>query len=308
MADKKILIDIQANTRNFVKEIQDVNQMLSNVASTFSTMSTKMDKGFADLASSSSSANRTLSTMERTLNQLVVEIRQLNTVSTGSSNAMNQLGTATSKTTVSFNKANSALDMFMKNMSPVQIQRSVDAVEHLNSAFNRLGGLLPPIGRAFEWNLAYDLVQIPGRAVAAATRTVQQSIRETSSLEGEIYDLEAFLGGVGGVDLIEFAKNIGKTGTDEQLKGAALQELQTKILSVGQESTFTALEIARATTEAAKAGVSISEIAGPTGTALDAINLLAQNTGETLENSATNLSKLQNLFENSLSKFKRARK
>lgn len=303
MADnKKILIDIQANTNNFVKELNEVNRLLSTVASTFSTMSNKLESGFADVASSSTSANRSLSAIESTIGKLVGEIQKLNSTSGSSSRAIDDLSSSTSRSTVSFNKAGNALDMFMKNMSPTQIQRSVDAVDHLNAAFNRLGGILPPIGRAFEWNLAYDLVQMPGRAIAAASQSVKQTMRETASLEGEIYDLEAFLGGPGGTELIEFAKTIGKTGTDEQLKTAGLQELQNKILSVGQESTFTALQIAKATTEAAKAGVSIEELAGPTGTALDAINLLAQNTGETLENSATNLSKLQNLFENNLSK------
>lgn len=303
MADnKKILIDIQANTNNFVKELNEVNRLLSTVASTFSTMSNKLEGGFADVASSSTSANRSLSAIESTIGKLVGEIQKLNSTSGSSSRAIDDLSSSTSRSTVSFNKAGNALDMFMKNMSPTQIQRSVDAVDHLNAAFNRLGGILPPIGRAFEWNLAYDLVQMPGRAIAAASQSVRQTVRETASLEGEIYDLEAFLGGPGGVELTEFAKSLGKTGTDEQLKTAGLQVLQNKILSVGQESTFTALQIAKATTEAAKAGVSIEELAGPTGTALDAINLLAQNTGETLENSATNLSKLQNLFENNLSK------
>lgn len=303
MADnKKILIDIQANTNNFVKELNEVNRLLSTVASTFSVMSNKIEGGFADVASSSTSANRSLSAIENTIGKLVGEIKTLNSTSGSSSRGIDDLSSSTSRSAISFNKAGGAMNMFMKNMSPTQIQRSVDAVDHLNAAFNRLGGILPPIGRAFEWNLAYDLVHMPGRAIAAAGRGIKRTVDETSSLEGEIYDLEAFLGGPGGVELTEFARSLGKTGTDEQLKDAGLQELQNKILSVGQESTFTAMQIARATTEAAKAGVSIQEIAGPTGTALDAINLLAQNTGETLENSATNLSKLQNLFENNLSK------
>lgn len=303
MADnKKILIDIQANTSNFVRELNEVNRLLSTVASTFSVMSNKIEGGFADVASSSTSANRSLSAIENTIGKLVGEIKTLNSTSGSSSRAIDDLSSSTSRSAISFNKAGGAMNMFMKNMSPTQIQRSVDAVDRLNSSFHRLGGMLPPIGRAFEWNLAYDLVHAPGRAIGAASRKIKQTIDETSSLEGEIYDLEAFLGGAGGVELTNFAKSLGKTGTDEQLKDIGLQELQNKILAVGQESTFTAMQIAQATTEAAKAGVSIQEIAGPTGTALDAINLLAQNTGESLETSATSLAKLQNLFENNLSK------
>jgi TP901 family phage tail tape measure protein len=300
--NKKILIDIQANTSKFVSELNDVNRVLSNVSSTFSTVSSRIDSGFTDLSQSASTTNRTLSSMESVLHKLVVEIKQLNTVSNNSAGAINNFSSATGNVSKNVSSANTALNAFMKNMSPNQIQQSVAAVESMSNAFSRLGNILPPVGRAFQWNFAYDLVHLPGRMIGAASRSIGNTIRETQQLEGEIYDLEAFLGGVGGVELIDFSKSLGFTGTDEELIDKGLQQLQHKILSVGQESTFTALQIAQATTEAAKAGVSISEIAGPTGTALDAINLLAQNTGESLESSATSLSKLQNLFENSLSK------
>jgi len=167
-----------------------------------------------------------------------------------------------------------------------------------------LGGVLDaiPLQRAAAWGAAWNVVnqvsQIPGQLANA----FQVQIKETASLEGELYDLEAYLGGPGGKELISFGKEMGAMGSEEQIKTAGLTLLQNKILEVGQKTPFTAEEIARATTAAAKAGVTLQEIAGDTGTALDAIALLSQNTGESLESSATQVSKLQALFESSFAR------
>lgn len=167
-----------------------------------------------------------------------------------------------------------------------------------------LGGLLDaiPIRRAFVWDFAWDTVNrinaIPGQLTAA----LRQQIQETQALEGELYDLEAYLGGPGGQELIQFGREMGAMGSEENVKTAGLTILQNKILEIGQKSPFTAQEIAKATTAAAKAGVSLQEIAGDTGTALNAIALLSQNTGEALDESAKQVSKLQALFESSLSR------
>jgi TP901 family phage tail tape measure protein len=158
------------------------------------------------------------------------------------------------------------------------------------------------IGEAAGWNIAYSIANAPGKIAGAVKNAVSGAVQSTQQLEGELFDLEAYLGGPNGQMLVEFGKNLGAVGSEEQMKTAGITALQNKILEIGQKSSFTALDIAKAATAAAKAGVTIEELAGKTGTALNAINLLSQNTGESLESSATQVSKLQALFEGNLNR------
>ncbi len=156
------------------------------------------------------------------------------------------------------------------------------------------------VAEAAGWNIAYGIANAPGRLAGAVKNAVSGAVQSTQQLEGELFDLEAYLGGPDGQLLVDFGKNLGAVGSEEQMKTAGITALQNKILEIGQKSSFTALDIAKAATAAAKAGVTVEELAGKTGTALNAINLLSQNTGESLESSATQVSKLQALFESSL--------
>lgn len=185
-----------------------------------------------------------------------------------------------------------------------QFNKTFASLKHGKSVLGNMIDVFNPT-RMFEaagWDLSYKIVNAPGRAFEALKSGVQSAVKDTAGLEGELFDLEAYLGGPGGQEIINFGKSLGATGSDEQIKTAGLTALQNKILEVGQKTTFTAREIAQATSTAAKAGISIQELAGETGTALDAISLLSQNTGESLDSSAESVSKLQALFESNLNK------
>lgn len=168
-----------------------------------------------------------------------------------------------------------------------------------------IGDVLDPgkISTALGYRIAYGIADMPIRAIQSVVQGVRNEIQEASSLEGELYDLEAYLGGINAQNFVDYTGIADtKSATTE-----ALNVIQNKILSVGQTTTFTSLEIARALTEAAKAGVTIEELGKPGESgALDAIALLAQNTGEGLEKTAQITSKLQEAFRSNLDKSQKA--
>ena len=326
MADnKKILINIEANIRDFKREMMEANRVLKDFSSDFSAFSTKVDtkldnitnsfnslsksvqslsaplsvitSHLSQLVSATNTTNTALSTMDARLDAITNEIRGLGTASGSATSSVKSMAAATT----SASHAVSNMNASFKNRAIHDFEMSIRNMGRDLRSMANFGGAIP-FFQAATWNTAYSVVNAPVRAVQALTSGIKQQIDETASLEGELYDLEAYLGGPGGKAISEFGAKMGATGTDEQTKAAGLQALQNKILQIGQVSPFTAMEIAKATTALAKAGVTIEEIAGSTGTALEAVNLLSQNTGESLDSSAEQLAKLQALNEASLSK------
>lgn len=237
------------------------------------------------------------------------------------SSAVTSVANATMRLGNSANTASSAMQKLYNSLDPRKVQEAADAWDTLRNTYeniNPFGGIRDfgaEMGRILDptklvtaagYRLAYGLVDLPGRAINAVTQGVKREIESTQQLEGEIFDLQAYMGGVGGKDLETFAKAVGAVGDSEQLTTAAMQKVQEKILSIGQSTSFTSLEIAKAMTEASKAGVSLTDIFGDdyksAKGAMEAISLLSQNTGEPLEESARNVSKLQAAFETNLNK------
>ena len=368
MADnKKILVNIQANTRQFRAELSKLNTQIRNISKTASDTNARILKGFGQTQTAIrgvigaitpmtavlrqvSTATRTaadnskrladnikpmsntmrairtntansvtaLNSLHKTMSDLRSDIAQLTKAIDGynkgitsavksshsASAAMSSVATSATSAATSITAASTASrssswvprNIYDARMAYRDLTRSAQEARNALSFGNIPSPL--PVFEAWAWDTAYSIQRIPGQIFQG----IKQQIDDASALEGELYDLEAYLGGPGGKELIEFGRQMGAVGSEEQIKTQGLNILQNKILEIGQRTPFTAREIAQATTAAAKAGVTISEIAGSTGTALDAIALLSQNTGESLESSATQVSKLQALFETSLAK------
>jgi len=286
----------------------------------------------ADLKSVLGTTNTTLSALAATAGRTETGIKRVNENVVKQRGAFDLLQKSLAETITDTNRLEKENEELAQSFDEVATHASrgargglaeaSDAYDEFSRTFNKsfsglkagksmVGNMLDTfnpgrIAEAAGWNLSYGIVNAPGRAFRAISSGVKQAVDDTAGLEGELFDLEAYLGGVGGKDLIEFGRQLGATGSEENMKTAGLTALQNKILQVGQSSTFTAREIAAATSAAAKAGVNIFEIAGETGTALDAISLLSQNTGESLENSAEQVSKLQALFESNIGQSQKA--
>ena len=285
----------------------------------------------ADMKSSLGTTNTALDTLNKTAGRTETGVKQIKGAVDQTNTAMKQFGAATNQTATSSTQlANAnmqaaqsfnALGQAAQTSASTGLQNAQNAFDrfksHSKGAFGSIaeggaiGGLLDVfsptrIAKAAGWNMAYKIADAPMRAFQAITTGAQQAIRSSSQLEGTMFDLQAYLGGAAQDEFQKLAKEMGKTGSDEQLNDAGMQALQNKILSIGQTTTFTANQIADATVQAAKAGISLKEIAGNGGTALDAISYLSQNTGESLENSATQVAKLQALFESNLARSQEA--
>ena len=281
----------------------------------------------ADMKSSLGTTNTALDTLNKTAGRTETGVKQIKGAVDQTNTAMKQFGAATNQTVTTTNQLTNANMQAAQSFNAIGQAAQTSAttgLQNAQNAFNKfkshskgafgalasggaIGGLIDVfsptrIAKAAGWNMAYKIADAPLRAFQAITTGAQQAIRSSSQLEGTMFDLQAYLGGAAQDEFQKLAKEMGKTGSDEQLNDAGMQALQNKILSIGQTTTFTANEIADATVQAAKAGISLKEIAGDGGTALDAISYLSQNTGESLENSATQVAKLQALFESNLAR------
>ena len=239
--------------------------------------------------------------------------------------AINGVASATNAASASFSVGFNNSNKFFNSFDPNAVDRARKALDRFDEAKSKVfakggvaanipiaGGFLEGIGdvldpgkisTALGYRLAYGIADMPIKAIRETTQAIKNEIDSASSLEGELYDLQAYLGGPGGKAFDEYGKSIGRIGDSASQTTQALQDIQNKILQVGQNTTFTSLEIARALTEASKAGVTMQELGKPGEEgALDAIALLAQNTGEPLEKTAQITAKLQEAFQSNLGK------
>jgi len=285
----------------------------------------------ADLKSSVGTTNTALNTLNKTAGRTETGIKQIKTAVDGVSTEVKQFGTVVNATVTSTNQLANANMQVAQSFNAVGQAAQTSAstgLQNAQNAFDRfkshsrgafgsiaeggaIGGLLDifsptRIAKAAGWNMAYKIADAPMRAFQGIAAGADQAIKNSQQLEGTMFDLQAYLGGPAQDAFQNLAKAMGQTGSGEALNDAGMQVLQNKILSIGQATTFTANEIANATVNAAKAGISLEEIAGEGGTALDAISYLSQNTGESLESSATQVAKLQALFESNLARSQEA--
>ncbi|MBJ7394242.1 MAG: phage tail tape measure protein, partial [Candidatus Nanopelagicales bacterium] len=282
---KNVLINIQANTNQIVGGLANLSAKIDTLNKLFASISKSSNSALGGIASSASK----------------------------SSTAMGLLASSTTKVASAMGPLASSANKVLASMSPAKIDAARLAWEKVGDAF---GKMKPPgmeglkdifdpgkIATATGYRLAYGIADLPMKAFAAVKDKIKTEIDSASSFEGNLYDLKAYLGGAAGELLEKYAAELGRSGTSDQLQAGALSDIQNKILDVGQTTTFTANEIAQALTEAAKAGVTIQELGRPGQQgALEAIALLAQNTGEDLTKSAIITSKLQEAFRSNLNK------
>ena len=285
---KNVLINIQANTSQIVSGLSSLSAKIDTLNTLFASMNKTSSAAMGGMASSASSA----------------------------STAMGSLATSVSKTATAMGPLAASANTVLASMSPAKLAAAAAAWSDVTDAFNKVkpqnggfvGGLkeiLDPgkIGTAAGYRLAYGIADLPIKAFEGAKERIKTEIDSASQFEGTLYDLQAYMGGATGELFEAYAKGLGRSGTTEQLTASALNDIQNKILDVGQATTFTSNEIAEALSEAAKAGVSIQELGKPGQQgALDAIALLAQNTGEDLTKSAIITAKLQEAFRSNLDK------
>lgn len=274
MANNKIIIDILANVGGFVKDVLPIERSLQSL---------------------SSSASRTVSGISRLRDEFRSYSATVSSATAASKSFFHSFDEATLASTAA---AVDRLSAATRRVFP----RGRFYVPGLSEFGSAMGDVLDPgkVLTATGYRVAYGIADMPIRAIQNAKQTIQREIQSTAQLEGSLYDLEAYLGGPGGEVFVQYAKDMGYTG-DATAK--ALQDIQNKILSVGQTTTFTSSEIAEALTTAAKAGVTLKELGAPgEAGALDAIALFAQNTGESLDKTAEITAKIQEMFRTNLNK------
>jgi TP901 family phage tail tape measure protein len=285
---KNVLINIQANTSQIVGGLASLSAKIDTLNTLFASMNKTSSAAMSGVATSASSA----------------------------STAMGSLATSVSKTATAMGPLAASANTVLASMSPAKLAAAANAWSNVTAAFNKvkpqdsgfvgtMKEILDPgkIGTAIGYRAAYGIADLPLKAFENIKQTIKTEIDSASAFEGNLYDLKAYLGGASGELLEAYAKGLGRSGGSDQLQAGALTDIQNKILDVGQTTTFTANEIAIALTEAAKAGVTIQELGKPGQQgALDAIALLAQNTGEDLTKSAIITSKLQEAFRSNLDK------
>lgn len=336
---KKVGIAVATMTRATGGDFSQLAQKIDQTKGAIGTSNTTMTKmlnvlkeirgHMADLKSAVGSTNTQLDTLNKTAGRTETGVKgvgdSVNKVRTdlqGWQTAAVQANTATNQLAQSGNalvQANNQVAQSFHTVSSAANNNLADAQDAYQNLANKAGNVFAGlkkgksmvgnvldtfnparVAEAAGWNVAYGIANAPAKLAGAIKNAVGGAIKSTQELEGEMFDLEAYLGGPNGEMLVEFGKKLGAVGSEENIKTAGMTALQNKILEIGQKSSFTAIDIAKAATAAAKAGVTIEELAGKTGTALNAINLLSQNTGESLESSATSVSKLQALFESNL--------
>jgi TP901 family phage tail tape measure protein len=295
-----------------VKVLREIRTHLADLKGSVGTTNTALDT----LNKTAGRTETGIKQIKGAVNQVSTEVKQFSTSVNATIASTNQLANANMQVAQSFNAVGQAAQT-SSSTGLANVQNAYDRLR--SSGRNALGSISSGgvgefidifnparVAKAAGWNMAYKIADAPMRAFQGIASGAKQAIDNTSKLEGTMFDLQAYLGGAAQDEFQKLAKTMGKTGTDEQLNDAGLEILQQKILLIGQQSTFTAAQIADAAQNAAKAGVSLEEIAGEGGTALESINYLAQNTGESLESSATQVAKLQALFESNLAKSQQA--
>lgn len=331
---QKMVTETGGNFATLSTKVDQTNSAISRGNSTMLTMVNVLKEirgHLADLKNSAGTTNTALDSLNKTAGRTETGVKQIKDAVDQVNTGVKQFGTSVNQTVTSTNQLANAnmqaaqsfntLGQAAQTSASTGLQNAQNAYDRLKSSSrNAFGSLVDGSGvgavldvfsptriaKAAGWNMAYKIADAPMRAFQAITTGAQQAIQSSSQLEGTMFDLQAYLGGGQQDEFIKLAKAMGKTGSDEQLNDAGMQALQNKILSIGQTTTFTANQIAEATVNAAKAGISLKEIAGEGGTALDAISYLSQNTGESLESSATNVAKLQALFESNLARSQEA--
>jgi TP901 family phage tail tape measure protein len=285
---KNVLINIQANTSQIVGGLASLSAKIDTLNTLFASMNKTSATTLSGMATSAGSA----------------------------STAMGSLAASVSNTATAMGPLAASANNVLASMSPAKLAAASAAWDGVTAAFNKVkpqdGGffgamksILDPgkIGTAIGYRAAYGIADLPMKAFEGVKNTIKTEIDSASAFEGTLYDLQAYMGGATGELFEAYAKGLGRSGTTEQLTASALNDIQNKILDVGQATTFTSNEIANALSEAAKAGVSIQELGKPGQQgALDAIALLAQNTGEDLTKSAIITAKLQEAFRSNLDK------
>jgi TP901 family phage tail tape measure protein len=295
-----------------VKVLREIRTHLADLKGSVGTTNTALDT----LNKTAGRTETGIKQIKGAVNQVSTEVKQFGTSVNATIASTNQLANANMQVAQSFNAVGQAAQT-SSSTGLANVQNAYDRLK--SSGRNALGSISSGgvgefldvfnparVAKAAGWNLAYKIADAPMRAFQGIASGAKQAIDNASQLEGTMFDLQAYLGGAAQDEFQKLAKTMGKTGTDEQLNDAGLEVLQKKILTIGQQSTFTAAQIAEAAQNAAKAGVSLEEIAGEGGTALESISYLAQNTGESLESSATQVAKLQALFESNLAKSQQA--
>lgn len=326
---QKMVTETGGNFATLSTKVDQTNSAISRGNSTMLTMVNVLKEirgHLADLKNSAGTTNTALDSLNKTAGRTETGVKQIKDAVDQVNTGVKQFGTSVNQTVTSTNQlanANMQAAQSFNALGQAAQTSASTGLQNVQSAYDRLkthsrnafgaisdtglGGLTDlfsptRIAKAAGWNMAYKIADAPMRAFQAIATGADQAIKSSSQLEGTMFDLQAYLGGAAQDEFQKLAKEMGKTGSDEQLNDAGMQALQNKILSIGQKTTFTANQIADATVQAAKAGISLKEIAGEGGTALDAISYLSQNTGESLENSATQVAKLQALFESNLAR------
>lgn len=292
---KKQLIDIGSNTSATNTKLDHLNRTMGRIETLLTSMNVAMkatSTATTTLATSSKTASTAVTTMGATATTTASAASHLAAATTATSTSMGLV-------TPSVNTATAAFKQFQSNLG-----QTFSFMKRGKSAFGDLMEVFNPrrFVEAAGYSLAYGIVDAPMKALRAVGAGIKQQIDDTASLEGELFDIEAYMGGADGQALTDFAAKMGEVGDAAALKTSAMGMLQTKIMQVGQTTSFTSLQIAKAVTEAAKAGITIDELGIKGSGALDAISLLSQNTGEALEKSAQIVGNLQNNFEFNLGK------
>lgn len=264
MADRKIIIDILANVGSFLKSITPIHKSVGSLSSSASTASVSVRKLKSEVDTYASSASSAASASKGFFSSISPEKLA------STSAALDRLSAATAR-------------VFPRKGKGFYIP----GVSEFGGA---IGDILDPgkIATAAGYRLAYGIADIPIKAIQNVRQGIQREIQSTSKLEGNLYDIQAYMLG-----------NL----TDQSEISQALSQINGKILQVGQTTSFTADQIAEALVTASKAGVTFADLGGPgQAGALDAIALFAQNTGESLEKTAEITAKLQQAFYTNLSK------
>lgn len=296
---RQYLIDIKSNTSSTNTKLDNLNSTMGRIETLMRSMNKSMTttaKATTAMGTAAKASSTAVTTMGTAAGSTAKATTNLSSASAATASSVGLVTSSVQKASASFKNLQSNLSNTFGFM-----RRGQSALGNLADVFNPRR-----LVEATGYSMAYGIVDAPVNAIKQAAAGVKQAIDNAGSLEGELYDIEAYLGGADGKALSDFAAKMGETGDAAALKTSSMGMLQQKILEVGQTTSYTSLEIAKAVTEAAKAGITIDELGLKGKGALDSISLLSQNTGEQLETSAQIVGKLQDNFQMNLGKSQEA--